>query len=152
MQQHFDIQQATRANILNAIEGLSIAQLNQIPKGFNNNIIWNVAHILVTQQLLVYGLSGLPFSIDNSLIEQFRKGTSVSNPIPKSEVDNIKFLFLTTIKVCQEDYESGLFQTYKSYTTSYNITLEKAEDGLLFNNIHEGLHYGYIMAMKKSIA
>ncbi|MBL4653427.1 MAG: DinB family protein [Flavobacteriales bacterium] len=151
MKQHFEIQRATRTNILAAIEGLSTEQLNQIPEGFNNNIIWNICHILVTQQLLIYGLSETPFTIDNSLIEQFRKGTFASAPLSKSEIETIKSIFISSIDACQKDYENEVFQAYKTYTTSYNITLESAEDAILFNNIHEGLHYGYIMAMKKLV-
>jgi hypothetical protein len=39
------------------LEKFSIDQLNTVPKGYRNSIFWNVAHIVVTQQLLVYGLS-----------------------------------------------------------------------------------------------
>lgn len=151
MTHHFKIQQATRTNILAAIEGLSTEQLNQIPERFNNSIIWNVAHILVTQQLLIYGLSEIGFTIERSLIEQFKKGTSATTTVSEAEIETIKSLFITSIDTGQKDYENGVFKTYKSYTTSYNITLESVEDAIRFNNIHEGLHYGYIMAMKKSV-
>ena len=36
----------------------SLAQLNKIPEGFNNNIIWNIAHTVVTHQLLLYKMTG----------------------------------------------------------------------------------------------
>lgn len=149
MTKHFEIQHATRTNILSAIKDLTVEQLNQVPEGFNNSIIWNVAHVIVTQQLLVYGLSDCPFTIDNSLIERFRKGTSADKPLTESEIENLKSSLISTADACQKDYEKGIFKTYKTYPTSYNITLEAVEDGILFNNIHEGLHYGYIMAMKK---
>ena len=51
----------------------------------------------------------------------------------------------------QQDYDNGLFTEYSEYTTSYNITLSSAEDAIAFNNVHEGLHFGYIMGLKKAI-
>ena len=41
MKYQFEILKQTRANVLQAIESLSHEQMNQIPKGFNNNIVWN---------------------------------------------------------------------------------------------------------------
>ena len=38
------------------LKSMSLKELNTIPKGFNNNIIWNIGHIVVTQQLLAYKL------------------------------------------------------------------------------------------------
>ncbi|MBT6439868.1 MAG: hypothetical protein HOB26_01170 [Flavobacteriales bacterium] len=60
--------------MLKATLSLSLNQLNQVPSGFNNNNIWNVAHVLVTQQLLICGLSSLPFAMDNSLVDRFSRG------------------------------------------------------------------------------
>jgi hypothetical protein len=39
------------------LSGYNLDQLNTIPEGFNNNLIWNIGHIIVSQQLLVYKLS-----------------------------------------------------------------------------------------------
>ena len=41
------------------IENNSLKDLNKTPNGFNNNIIWNIGHVVVSEQLLAYKLSGL---------------------------------------------------------------------------------------------
>ena len=58
MKIQFDILTKTRAIVLHYIDGLTLEQLHVIPEGFNNNIAWNIAHLVVTQQLLHYSLSG----------------------------------------------------------------------------------------------
>ena len=55
---NFEITRKTRQNVLRLIDGMGPEQLNKIPEGHSNNIIWHVGHILATQQLLTYGLSG----------------------------------------------------------------------------------------------
>ena len=151
MKHQFEILQITRANILNAIKDLSVKELNTIPTGFNNNIIWNVAHILVTQQILVYKLSNQNPTIPADLIDKYKKGSSASEPVSENEINEIKGLLSSTIKITEQDYNNNLFSGYTDYTTSYNITLRNAEEAITFNNIHEGLHLGYIMALKRVI-
>ena len=151
MDQQFEILLITRKNILNSIKDLSIDELNKIPSGFNNNIIWNAAHNLVTQKLLVYKLSGQSPVIPGELIDKYRKGTSAPNNVPENEINEIKGLLMSTAKIMHQDYDSGLFKEYSEYTTSYNITLDSTEKAITFNNVHEGLHFGYIMALKRAI-
>ena len=152
MEQQFEILLITRKNLLNSIKDLSIDELTKIPKGFNNNIIWNAAHNLVTQQLLVYKLSGQSTVIPGELIDKYRKGTSAPKNVSENEINEIKGLLISTAKLMQQDYDSGLFTEYCEYTTSYNITLDSTEKAIAFNNVHEGLHFGYIMALKKAIS
>ncbi len=151
MHHQFEIFKTTRQNVLKAIEGLSLEQLNQIPDNFNNNIIWNVAHILVTQQLLVYGRSGVPFTISSELIEKYRKGTKATNNVSAEEVEEIKSLMISTVPTTIEDYSNGKFDQYNQYPTSYNVVLNTADEAISFNNVHAGLHLGYIMALKRII-
>lgn len=47
-----------RFAILKTIEQLPTEQLNKVPDGFNNNIIWNVAHLIASQQNLCYIKAG----------------------------------------------------------------------------------------------
>lgn len=151
MKAQFEIQRATRNNLLKVIEGLTIEQINKIPEGFKNSIAWNFAHILVTQQLLIYGLSGNKMKLDESIIDTYRKGTIVTSPMSQQSLDELKGLALPLISAAEDDYKEELFSCYKEYPTSYNYTLKSAEDAIMFNNIHEALHLGYIMAMKKNL-
>ena len=147
----FEILKNTRNNCLNIISNLSTNQLNKIPEGFNNNIIWNVGHMVVTQQLLVYKLSGIQPKIEESLIEKFKKGTQPTGSIEETEIEEIKKLMTQTLDWLKDDYENNIFKSYSEYQTSYNAILKSVDEAITFNNIHEGLHFGYIMAMRKSI-
>lgn len=151
MVNNFNILRITRNNILNAIQDLSVNQFNKIPEGYNNNIIWNVGHILITAQILVYKLSGTDTHVSNEMIEEFRKGTMPKENYTQEDIDEIKSLMITTIDMLEKDYQLNHFNDYQEYTTSYNITLRSTEDAIIFNNVHEALHLGYIMALKKVI-
>ena len=58
------------------LEEISLDDLNKIPEGFSNNIIWNIAHVVVTQQLLVYKLSGLPMHVSEEMVAKYRNKTN----------------------------------------------------------------------------
>jgi len=62
MTNQFYIQKENRKILITILDKYSDRQLNKIPKGFKNNLIWNIAHLLVTQQLLTYALAGLDCS------------------------------------------------------------------------------------------
>ena len=82
----FELLKATRKNILKTHEGLSIEQLNLTPEGFNNNLIWNFGHVIATQQILCYSLSGNKAFVSNDLIEAYRKGTKPENSHTASSI------------------------------------------------------------------
>ncbi len=50
-----------------------------------------------------------------------------------------------------KDYDSDFFSDYTPYTTSFGMDLKSIQDAIIFNNMHESLHYGYIMAQKRAI-
>jgi len=108
-------------------------------------------HVVVTQQLLVYGLSGLPMLLDSQLVEAFRKGTKTEEAASQKDVDHLKSLLTSTIEQTQKDYAAGIFTNYTTYTVSTKSTLTNVEEALEFNNFHEGIHIGYILAMKNTI-
>ncbi|MGB0456451.1 MAG: DinB family protein [Flavobacteriaceae bacterium] len=147
----FDITLKTRAILYKFLEQFSLEQLNTVPKGYRNSIYWNIMHVVVTQQLLVYGLSGLPMLIDSQLIEAFRKGTKTEEDASQKDVDLLKGLLTSTIEQTQKDYAAGIFTNYTTYTVSTKSTLTNVEEALEFNNFHEGIHLGYILAMKNTI-
>ncbi len=151
LQYSLEVLGVTRNNVIALLDSLSYEQLITIPQGFNNSILWNAVHNLTVQQLLCYALSDLPLRVDSTFVDGFKKGAKGNECIQKSELATFKEVYLTTIETLREDYESGVFQTFKEYTTSYNITLKSIEDVINFNNTHEGLHLGYMMALKKLV-
>lgn len=146
----FDVNLKSRAVLENFLETFSLEELNYIPKGFNNNIIWNIAHTIVTQQLLVYKLSGIQPLIPNEMIDDFKKGTRPRKDLSQTEIDEIKKLLYSPIYKTQEDYEKGIFQSYNEYTVTTKNRLTNVDEAIDYNNFHEGLHLGYILALKNT--
>lgn len=151
MEWTFDITLKNRKVMSAFLEAFSLEDLNKVPENFNNNLIWNIAHLVVTQQLLSYSLSGLPMQISDALVEKYKKGTKVKGDVSQEEVDDIKSLLFSTIEKTKEDYKKGIFNSFEAYTTSTNSTLKSFEEAMEFNNYHEGIHLGYILALKKSL-
>lgn len=151
MKTQFDILKKTRELILLAISNLSLEQMHVIPEGFKNNIAWNFTHLVVTQQLLHYKMSGNDCLIPDEMIDNFRKGTSPSYSISTEEFEQIKELFLNLPDTLIEDYNNGVFKAYKEYPTSTGFVLDSIETAIQFNNFHEALHLGTIMAIKKLV-
>jgi len=147
----FDICLKNRNILEGFLNQFSLEELNKIPDGFSNNLIWNIAHVVVTQQLLVYGNSQLPMLVSDEMVAKYRKGTKAERKVTQEEVNEVKALLLTTLKKTQDDYYNGLFKNYTEYTVSTKSTLTNVEQALEFNNFHEGIHLGYILALKKSI-
>ena len=147
----FDILRQSRKLILKIIDGYSIEQLNLIPKGFKNNIAWNVAHLLVTQQLLCYNLSGLPMYVSEEMVALFKKGTTPEKAITSIEFEKIKEQFISIIDQFEKDYKEGVFKDFNEYTTSVNVTLKDIDSAIAFNDYHEGIHLGIILSLRKLV-
>jgi hypothetical protein len=106
---------------------------------------------VITQQLLYYGLSNLPIKMDKAIVDKYRKG---SKPADFTDLEEFKMLKNASIEFCKQtvlDYENGVFKKFKTYPTSFGITLNNIEDVITFNNVHENIHLGSIMALKKLV-
>ena len=151
MEKQFEILKANRLIILKIIENLSLEQLNKIPDGFNNSIAWNVAHLPVIHQLLCYKLSGLKMTLSKELVEKYQKGTVPNTDMTQKELDEVKKTYLSQVDTFKEDYQNNIFKVYDTYPTSANVTLFNISDAIEFNNFHEGIHLGYILALKRLV-
>ena len=140
-----------RTLLLKLIEKFSLDQLNTVPKGYRNSIFWNVAHTIVTQQLLVYGLSNTPLLVDSELVKTYKKDSKTVHEATEEELALIKTLLFSTIEQTKIDYDNGVFKGYTPYATSLNVTLSTIDEASSVNAFHEGIHLGYILAMKNSL-
>ena len=146
-----ELTRTSRLILSQILPNYTLAQLNKIPPGYSNNLIWNIAHVIVVQQMLVYGLSGLPMKISNEMVEKYKKGSKPEQDATQEEVDDIQSLLLTTIDQTATDIENDAFKTFKEYPTSTGFTLKNAQDAMSFNNFHEGIHLGVIFSIRKFV-
>lgn len=151
MKSTFKIWETNRNIYLSFLEKYSLEQLNKIPEGFSNNIIWNIGHIIAVQQGLVYALSGLPMYITEYFKKTYQKGTYPTGTTTQAEVDELKDLLISLIAKTKQDVAEGKFISYAGYTTSMGFNLTTTEEAMQFNNYHEGIHLGLMMNIRKFI-
>lgn len=151
MKTQFDILRKVRELVGRLVNGLTLEQLHTIPEGFKNNIAWNVAHIVVTQQLLNYRLSGNECLVSEELITAHRKGTFPTKVFTQEEFDEVLELMSSLPDQLEADYNNGLFTNYKEYPTSTGFVLDSIDTSIAFNNMHESLHLGVIMSLRKLV-
>jgi len=150
-QKAINLLRATRKNIQGIYNNYNFDQLNSVPAGFNNNLLWNAGHVIVTMELLTYGLAGLPLPSDKEFINRYRKGSKPEPPCPHGDYGLIGEGLGESVDRLVSDLETLDFSNFKAYPTSYGVTLTSIEDALAFNNMHEAMHLGTMLALKKLV-
>lgn len=138
-----------RTYLLSQIDDLTTEQLNEVPEGFNNNIIWNLAHLTAAQQNLCYIRSGLQPVVQDKFVSPYLPGTKPEYFVDSAAIEIIKTLLLSSLDELESDYKKGFFTTYTSFLTRYGIELANIDDAINFLPFHEGFHTGYILALKR---
>ncbi|MCF6212945.1 MAG: DinB family protein [Flavobacteriaceae bacterium] len=151
MTHQFEIAKLSRNVLLGLTKNLTEVQYNNIPKGFNNNIAWNLGHILVTQQLLVHKLSDVACVVDKTIIKAFGKGSVPRTDYTLAEIENLKSQMHSAVETTKDLFNRGSFKTFNVYPTSLGYTINNVKDAIAFSNYHEGMHVGIIMALKKLV-
>ncbi|KLT65965.1 MULTISPECIES: DinB family protein [Pedobacter] len=143
----------SRKAFIQLIDGLTIGQLNTIPDGFNNNIIWNFGHIVVSTQTLCYVRTGLVADASNVKFNEFyKKDTRPTYTVTETEVAELKAIALQSIDQIKEDYAAGVFKAITPFSTStYGVEMKSIEEVLITTVGHDNVHYGYAWALKKVI-
>ncbi len=138
-----------RTFLLDGIKDLTVDQLNETPAGFNNNIIWNLGHLIAAQQGISYARCGQPVFVPAKYMVLYKPGTKPEQFVEADEVEEIKQLFLSSLDQFEIDLDSNSFANYTAWTTRYGVELASIHDGIDFILFHEGLHSGVITAMRR---
>ncbi|MEY3599252.1 MAG: hypothetical protein RLZZ463_18 [Bacteroidota bacterium] len=148
--QQLHITRQHRKLFLQFLEQIPQEKLFEVPEGFNNHIFWNIAHVMVTQQLLVYKLSGLPTPLDEGFVARYSKGSFPAGDAQElADLALVKAGIVSAVDQLESDYASGIFAQYNPYTTSTKVTLNNVAEAIGFNNFHEGLHLGSVLALRR---
>ena len=151
MESAFNIWETNRKLYLGFLEKYTLEQLNKVPEGFSNNLIWNIGHVVVAQQGLVYKTSGLPGYVSDELFEKYKPGTKPTGNTLQEEVNELKGLLISLIEQTKSDFYAGKFETFNGRMTGTGFYLNSLTDAIQFNNYHEALHLGFMMNIRKFV-
>lgn len=143
----------SRTAFIKLIDGLTIEQLNKIPDGYNNNIIWNFGHIVVSTQTLCYVRTGILADANSVKFNEFyKKDTKPTYTVTAEEIAELKMTALESIKKIEKDYANGVFASITPFSTStYSVEMKSIEEVLITTVGHDNVHYGYAWALKKAL-
>jgi uncharacterized damage-inducible protein DinB len=151
MSQRIDIIKQPRLKTLEAIEALSLDQLNTMLPGFNNNLIWNLGHMVATQHGVIYKRAGLDLPIDETFFDTYKPGTRPERLYTAADLEQIKSLFISTLDNMETDLQTNRFGNYPQWTTRYGAEIHNIDEAVAFLPFHDGLHIGVITAMMKMV-
>ncbi|MEO6980396.1 MAG: DinB family protein, partial [Mucilaginibacter sp.] len=83
--------------------------------------------------------------------EMYKPGTTPGGLVDEAGVEEIKTLMLSTIYQLEQDYNEEIFTGYPTFTTRYGVEISSIKEAIKFLTFHDGLHMGYIMALKRAI-
>lgn len=148
---NFTIQ--ARNAFIRLVDTLTVEELNEIPAGFKNNVIWNFGHIVVTTPVLCYIRTGIrEIGFDIKYLNDFKKDSTPSRYISEEEIAELKLLAISSIESIKNDYENGVFKQMKPCATStYVAEMKSIEEVLITASGHDNMHLGYALAQRKLI-
>ena len=130
----------------NILKDLTEAQWLTQPEGFANNIAWNVGHLIVAHQGLVYMRLGMEGYATQEMGAMYRPGTSPADWTETPDTDELLRLFIELPQKMAEDMAAGKFDNYVKPEPQEGRfpPAESVAHALLFNQNHEGVHAGTI--------
>lgn len=144
----------TRRRALEMADGLTPEQLLAVPKGFHNNILWNLGHMVVSQQVLCYVKSGLSPRAPAYLAPLFGKGTSpaqwAASHVAVDPVE-VRTWLMDTAALLRTDFGQHAFKGYEAYETSSGMRLTHIGEALTYVLWHEAQHLGVILSLRKLV-
>ena len=151
MEKQFEILRKTRNFLLSIVNELTPEEINKVPDGFNNNIAWNLGHVIAAQQGVCYKRAGLPMIIDEEVFNRYKPESKPESATGENELASLKSLLFSTIDDLETDFRAGRFDGYKPWTTRYGVQIDNIDDAISFLSFHDGLHVGYVMALRKAV-
>ncbi|WP_433957188.1 DinB family protein [Cytobacillus horneckiae] len=137
-----------RSDILSVLENVTGEEAEVIPKGFNNNIRWNMGHIFLDQYLWIEALTKEKGDVSEQFNSWFGFGTSPGNfNIETPSFEQLKTLLKLQPTNIKEKYGSRLEEIFPPT----EMGMQTIEQVLIRTIFHEGMHLQAIVDIKKCI-
>ncbi|WP_223066132.1 DinB family protein [Paenibacillus caui] len=138
-----------RGELLEMVEGVSEEEAEIIPKGFNNNIRWNLGHVYVDQYLWIRALTKEEMPNPMAFNEWFGYGSSPSRFTDETPTfSQLIPMLQQQPRIIQEKYQDRMEEEFAPAEMGMHTT----EQVLIRTIFHEGLHIGAIQALKRQLS
>ncbi|WP_018627982.1 DinB family protein [Niabella aurantiaca] len=137
-----DIIDSIRQKAIALINETSPEELNRIPDGFNNNIIWNFGHLVVSGYGLVFKTTQVDPGLVIPLQDKYRKGSRPGEPVTREEVEELIRLSNTFTQTVKVALEADRFHQITEYITdTFGLPVTTIEDMITTVAAHDTLHW-----------
>lgn len=140
-----------RGYLASHIAGLTEEQLLEVPEGNENNILWHMGHLLVSHCGMTYGRCGLDYPCPREFTALFKGGSKPADWSETPDIAKIKGLFKENMNGIVEHYKNGDFENYDPQEMAPGMSLANIEEALGFVIIHESVHHGNIITIRRLI-
>ncbi|WP_062107459.1 DinB family protein [Bacillus niameyensis] len=135
-----------RGYILGVLEDVTSEGAEIIPKGFHNNIRWNLGHIYLDQYLWIEAVTKEKSGVSEQLQSWFGFGTSPANFDSETpSFEELKSLLETQTAKIREMYGNRLEEEFPPT----EMGMHTIEQVLIRTIFHEGMHLQAILDIKK---
>lgn len=147
----FKTVRATRQYLLQHLQDLTEAQWLQVPDKAGHNILWNAGHVVYSEIHLTYDRCGLPWGVPKTYEALFKGGSSPKDWQSTPSIDEVLGHLKNGPDHLYAAYSTGKMDKYEPIELVKGYSLVNIEDALAFNCMHEGVHNGMIMELRKLV-
>ena len=136
----------TRQNLSKALKDVSPKLFEIVPEGFNNNIHWQVGHILVTAELFLFnGQNNLPASYTDAFKSGSKPGNWTDEVLPSVEamLELLDKQLERINDLPKEAFTKPLAEPFIGNKTTGELAA--------FGAFHEAMHLGQIQSLKRLV-
>ncbi len=143
--------QFARQSTIDYVKQLEERRLEIMPKGFNNHIKWNLGHLYVAFENIVFRLIGENAKFPINFPELFSPGTSPKQwTMEAPETTELITLLEGQLERLASLQAKSLDEAIPEvYTTSTGAKFLTVGDCVSFIIYHEGMHFGIIKSMNQ---
>lgn len=147
-----DLIKQIRSKFEALLDELSNEAINKVPTNFNNNIVWNYGHIIVSGYSLTYVVTGVEPNITIPLADKYRKGTKPTTVASQEEIEELKAISVAYLQKVESDIAANKFDNIQVYTTqTFGLPMRTIEEVLTNIAGHDISHFSTAMALKKLV-
>ncbi|MBB3113719.1 putative damage-inducible protein DinB [Paenibacillus phyllosphaerae] len=143
-----------RDNTIKQVKGISEEEARTVPRGFNNNMLWNLGHILLVHEKFSFALTNEKMELPKHFAELFASGTKPEQwgtQVPG--LDEMLLLLAKQIERIEQTLRHRLEEELEQpFVTSAGLELLAVKECLSFCLYHEGMHVATIKAIKQQLA